>query len=50
MRRAFGWLALALLLFYVVTQPESAAEGVRAMGGGLRRIGDGFGAFLADLS
>jgi len=45
-----GWLVVALLVFYVVTQPESAAEGARAIGAGVRRVAEGIGSFLGNLA
>ncbi len=48
-RKIVGLLALALLLFWVVTQPESAARGVGKALGILGDIANGIVTFLSLL-
>ena len=41
--------AIALLVFYVVTQPQNAAGIVHSIGNGLKGAASGFGQFINHL-
>lgn len=49
MQKALGWICVAFLVFYVVTQPGDAANLLRSLGDGLRDIATGFGTFVTDV-
>ncbi|HEV2086797.1 MAG TPA: hypothetical protein VGR21_00665 [Cryptosporangiaceae bacterium] len=49
MQKVLKWAGLALLLFYIVTQPQNAAGMVRSIGGGLQGIAVGLGEFITHL-
>ena len=50
MKKFLKWGAIALLVFFVVTQPSDAAGVVRSLGGGLSNIATGFSAFVTNLA
>jgi hypothetical protein len=50
MKKFLKWAAIALLVFFVVTQPGDAASVVRSMGNGLTSIASGFSAFVTNLA
>lgn len=43
------WGAVALLVFFVVTQPASAADVVHSLGDGLVNIASGFSTFVSNV-
>jgi hypothetical protein len=49
-KKAIKWTAIALLIFYVVTQPANAAGIVRSIGNGLQSAAVGFGQFINNLT
>jgi hypothetical protein len=50
MKKFLKWGAIALLVFFVVTQPADAAGVVRSMGDGLINIASGMSAFVTNLA
>jgi hypothetical protein len=48
-KKALGWVVVAFLAFYVVTQPADAANLLRSLGDGLRDIATGFGTFVSNV-
>jgi hypothetical protein len=48
-RKLLIWGAVAFVLFYVFTSPESAAGAVRGMLGSLEGVGNSFAQFLESL-
>ena len=48
-KKVLGWGLLALLIFFVVTNPTGAANTVKAIGGWLATIAAGIGDFFARL-
>lgn len=50
MSKYFKWGAIALLIFYVVTQPANAAGLVHSAIGGLENIGTGMGQFVTNVT
>lgn len=49
MRKVLGWGSVALLIWFVVTQPANAAKVVRGIGSGLAYIATQFGSFITNL-
>ncbi|SHN44972.1 hypothetical protein [Cryptosporangium aurantiacum] len=50
MKKFLKWGAVALLVFFVVTQPADAAGVVRSLGNGLVNIASGMSAFVTNLA
>jgi hypothetical protein len=50
MKKFIKWGLIALLVFFVVTQPSDAAGVVRSLGNGLTNIASGFSAFVTNLA
>ena len=50
MKKFIQWGLIALLVFFVVTQPNDAAGVVRSLGAGLTNIASGFSAFVTNLA
>ncbi|GAA3382758.1 hypothetical protein [Cryptosporangium minutisporangium] len=50
MKKFLKWGAVALLVFFVVTQPADAAGVVRSMTNGLVNIASGMSAFVTNLA
>ncbi|WP_170323914.1 hypothetical protein [Cryptosporangium phraense] len=50
MKKFLKWGAIALLVFFVVTQPGDAAGVVRSLGNGMVNIASGFSAFVTNLA
>jgi hypothetical protein len=48
--KAIKLIGIALLVFYVVTQPANAAGIVRSIGSGLQTAAVGFGQFISNLT
>ena len=49
LRRVVGFLVLALVIFFIITQPESAADSVRSIGATLRNAADSITTFFTEL-
>ena len=49
LKKLAGYLAIAFVIFYVVTAPSQAADAVESTGDGLRRAGDSVATFFNDL-
>jgi hypothetical protein len=49
-KKAIKFIGIALLVFYVVTQPANAAGIVRSIGAGLQSAAVGFGQFISNLT
>jgi large-conductance mechanosensitive channel len=49
LRRIVGFLVLALVIFFVITEPESAADSVRSILGTLRNAADSITTFFTEL-
>jgi hypothetical protein len=48
-RRIVGFLVLALVIFFIITQPETAAESVQSIGATLRDAADSITTFFTRL-
>jgi large-conductance mechanosensitive channel len=49
LRRIVGFLVLALIIFFIITQPETAADSVRSIGATLRDAADSITTFFTEL-
>ena len=49
MKKALGWIALALVIFYIGTNPGPAADLATAVGSGVAQVFRNIGEFLRDL-
>ena len=50
LKKVLKWGAIALLVFFVVTQPGDAAGVVRSLGNGMVNIASGVSAFVTNLA
>jgi hypothetical protein len=50
MKKAIGWIALILVIFYIGTQPGPAADIARSLWDGIAEAFRGIGTFFHDLS
>ena len=50
MKKAVGWIALALLIFYVGTQPGEAADIARGLGNGVGNVFTNVATFFKELA
>ena len=50
MKKAAGWILLALVLFYIGTNPGPAADIARGIGDGFAEVFRNVGVFLRELS
>jgi hypothetical protein len=50
MQKVLKWGGIALLVFYVATQPQNAAGIVQSIVGGLETAATGFGQFVTNVS
>jgi len=50
MQRVVGFLALALVIFYIITQPTSAAHAVQSLGHVLRDAAESMTLFFRELT
>jgi hypothetical protein len=48
-KKILRWGGLAFLVFFIAYRPQSAANVVTSLGGGLLDIANGFGDFFASL-
>jgi hypothetical protein len=49
-KKGLKFAGIALLVFYVVTQPQNAAGIVHSIGSGLQSAAVGFGQFITNLT
>jgi large-conductance mechanosensitive channel len=49
LRRIVGFLVLALVIFFIITQPSNAADSVRTIGSTLRDAADSITTFFTEL-
>jgi large-conductance mechanosensitive channel len=49
LRRIVGFLVLALVIFFIITQPETAADSVQTIGATLRDAADSITTFFTEL-
>jgi hypothetical protein len=50
MKKVVGWIALALLIFYIGTNPGPAADIARGLGDGVAEVFRNIGEFLRSLA
>jgi len=50
MKKAVGWIVLALVIFYIGTNPGPAADIAEGLGDGIAKVFTSFGTFFADLA
>ena len=50
MKKAIGWIVLALVVFYIGTNPGPAADIARGIGHGIGNAFDNIGVFLRKLA
>jgi hypothetical protein len=48
-KKVLTWGAIAFLVFFVAFRPNSAAQVVKSLGGGIMDIAQGFGDFFTSL-
>ena len=50
MKKAVGWIVLALVIFYIGTNPGPAADIARGLGDGVGEVFRNVGTFFAELA
>jgi hypothetical protein len=50
MKKAVGWIVLALVVFYIGTNPGPAADIARGIGDGVAEVFRNIGTFFAELA
>jgi large-conductance mechanosensitive channel len=50
MQRVIGFLVLALIIFFIITQPRSAANAVQSIGHTLREAAESVTVFFRELT
>ena len=50
MKKALGWIALALLIFYIGTNPGPAADIARSLGDGIAEVFRNIGIFFTEMA
>jgi hypothetical protein len=50
MKKAVGWILLALLIFYIGTNPGPAADTFRELGSGVADVFRNIGTFFSELA
>ena len=50
MKKAVGWIVLALVIFYIGTNPGPAADIARGIGDGVAEVFRNIGTFFAELA
>ena len=50
MKKALGWIALALLIFYIGTNPGPAADIFRSLGDGIAEVFRNIGIFFTEMA
>ncbi|WBB77633.1 MULTISPECIES: hypothetical protein [Micromonospora] len=48
-KKVLTWAGVAFLIFFVAFRPNSAADVVKSLGGGIMDIAQGFGDFFTNL-
>jgi hypothetical protein len=48
-KKILTWGGIAFLIFFVAFRPDSAAQVVKSLGGGIMDIAQGFGDFFTSL-
>jgi hypothetical protein len=50
MKKVLGWVALALIIFYIGTNPGPAADIAQSIGDGIAEVFRNIGIFFSDLA
>jgi hypothetical protein len=50
MKKALGWIVLALLVFYIGTNPGPAADIARSLGDGAAEVFRNIGVFVREIA
>lgn len=50
MKKALGWIVLALVIFYIGTNPGPAADIAQSLGDGIAEIFRNIGVFFSELA
>jgi hypothetical protein len=50
MKKAVGWIVLALVIFYIGTNPGPAADIAKAIGDGIAEVFRNIGTFFSELA
>lgn len=50
MKKAIGWIALILVIFYIGTQPGPAADIAQSIGSGIANVFRNVGVFFSNLA
>ena len=50
MKKAVGWIVLALVIFYIGTNPGPAADIARGIGDGIEEVFTNIGTFFSELA
>jgi len=50
MKKAVGWIVLALVIFYIGTNPGPAADIARGIGDGVAEVFRNIGVFFSELA
>jgi hypothetical protein len=50
MKKAVGWIVLALVIFYIGTNPGPAADIARSIGDGIAEVFRNVGTFFSELA
>lgn len=50
MKKVVGWIVLALVLFYIGTNPGPAADLARSLGDGVAEVFRNIGTFFSELT
>ncbi|HEV7961528.1 MAG TPA: hypothetical protein VGP57_03215 [Actinoplanes sp.] len=50
MKKAIGWIALILLIYYIGTQPGPAADIAKGIGSGIANVFRNVGVFFSNLA
>ena len=50
MKKALGWIALALLIFYIGTNPGPAADIAKSLGDGVAEVFRNIGIFFSEMA
>jgi hypothetical protein len=50
MKKAVGWIVLALVIFYIGTNPGPAADIARGLGDGVAEVFRNVGTFFSELA
>ena len=50
MKKAIGWIVLALVIFYIGTNPKPAADIAKGIGEGIAEVFRNIGVFFSELA